>query len=89
MGITNYEKETIINFNAAEDMASVYTHDTGWQRHLEEKLGLKPIAENSHGGKEYQIDKHRIPRPRAKIQLSAEEKQRRADKLRQIRSSKQ
>lgn len=28
MRLTNYERETIINFNEGEDTASVYTHNS-------------------------------------------------------------
>ena len=34
MTLSNYEKETVINYNAAEDIASVYTHS----RKLQNKL---------------------------------------------------
>ena len=40
--ITLYERETIINYNDAEDEADVYTHDKALQRHIEKKLGIKP-----------------------------------------------
>ena len=40
--ITLYERETIINYNDAEDEADVYTHDKALQRHIEMKLGIKP-----------------------------------------------
>jgi len=39
--LTNYEQETIINFNKAEDMAHIFTYEKTWQKHLERHLGLK------------------------------------------------
>ena len=33
--LTNYERETIINFNEGEDTASVYTHNKALRRRLE------------------------------------------------------
>jgi len=74
MGITRYEQETIITFNTEEDFAQIYTHDKGWQIHLERKLGLKPVATNPHGGRTYEIDKKRIPKPRAPRRVSQETK---------------
>jgi hypothetical protein len=70
--LSRYERETIINFNEGEDIASIFTYNKSWQRHLESKLGLKPIMDNGFGGKEYQISKKRIPMPRLQKRLSAE-----------------
>jgi len=68
--LSNYEKETIINFNKAEDVAYIFTYEKTWQQHLEKRLGLKPTMENGFGGKEYEIDKKRIRPPRAPVRLS-------------------
>jgi hypothetical protein len=70
--LSNYEKETIINFNKAEDTASIFTYEKTWQKHLEKKLGLKPVMENGFGGKGYEIEKKRIRPPRAPVKLSTE-----------------
>ena len=70
--LSNYEKETIINFNKAEDTASIFTYEKAWQKHLEKKLGLKPVMENGFGGKGYEIEKKRIRPPRAPVKLSTE-----------------
>jgi len=69
--LSNYEKETIINFNEGEPMASIFTHNKVWQKHLEKRLGLKPVMDNGYGGKEYEISKKRIKPPRAPLMLSA------------------
>lgn len=70
--LSNYEKETIINFNEGEDMANIFTYSKSWQQHLEKRLGLKPVKDNGWGGKEYEISKKRIKPPRAPVKLSAE-----------------
>ncbi len=41
---------------------------------MEKKLGLKPVMDNDFGGKEYKIDKKRIPTPRAPGKVSASAK---------------
>jgi hypothetical protein len=41
---TLWEQETIINYNQADDMADIYTHDKPLQRHIEKDLGIKPYA---------------------------------------------
>jgi len=83
--LSSYEKETIINFNEAEATASIFTYNKAWQKHLEGKLGLKPTMDNSFGGKEYEIDKKRIPMPRAPRKLSAEARAKLTERLRQSR----
>lgn len=85
--LSSYEKETIINFNEGEAIAQIFTYNKAWQRHLQNKLGLKPTLDNGYGGRGYQIDKRRIRPPRAKVRLSAEEKSRRAERLTKINPS--
>ena len=41
--LTAYEQDTIISFNKAEDIAHIFTYEKTWQKHLEGKLGLKPV----------------------------------------------
>ncbi len=79
--LTNYEKETIINFNEAEAEAEIFTYNKAWQKHLEGKLGLKPTMDNGYGGKEYELPKKLIKPPRAPIRLSAEAKHKKAEVL--------
>jgi len=62
--LTDYEKETIITFNEEESQAYIFTYSKKWQRHLEQKLGLKARMDNGSGGKDYEIAKKRIPMPR-------------------------
>ena len=70
--LSNYEQETIINFNKDEAIAHIFTYEKTWQQHLEKRLGLKPTLDNSFGGKEYEIPKKRIRPPRVPVKLSAE-----------------
>jgi len=68
--LTSYEQETIINFNKAEDIAPIFTYEKTWQKHLEGRLGLKPVMDNGFGGKEYELPRSRIKLPRAPRRLS-------------------
>jgi hypothetical protein len=83
--LSAYDKETIISFNEGEHMASIFTYNKTWQKHLEKRLGLKPTADNGCGGKEYEISKERIRPPRALVKLSTETRARLADRLHQNR----
>jgi hypothetical protein len=79
--LSAYEQETIILFNKAEDTVSIFTYEKTWQKHLEGKLGLKPIMDNGFGGKEYELPKSRIKPPRAPRRLSDAVKQKLAERL--------
>jgi len=83
--LSNYEQETIINFNKDEAIAHIFTYEKTWQQHLEKKLGLKPTMDNGFGGKAYEIDKKRIRPPRAPVKLSAEARAELTSRLRQSR----
>jgi hypothetical protein len=83
--LTNYEQETIINFNKEEKIAYIFTYEKTWQKHLEDKLGLKPVMDNGFGGKEYQIDKKRIPTPSAPRKLSISAKKKLGERLHRSR----
>lgn len=72
--LTKYEQETIYNFNRGDDMAYIFTYDKGLQKHLEEKLGLKPIMVNSKGGKDYLVDKKMISKPQRKRRVLEKDK---------------
>lgn len=72
MKLSNYEKETIINFNEAEKTASVYTHNAALQEQLAALFGSHPdkvrrTADNGHGGLTYEFPKKwlKIKPPRA------------------------
>jgi len=79
--LTNYEQETIINFNKAEDIACVFTYEKTWQKHLEGKLNLKPVMDNGFGGRSYEVPKKMIKPPRAPRKLSASAKKKLIERL--------
>jgi len=81
------EQETIIVWNRAEDMASIYTYEPTWQKHLE-ALGCKCVLDDKCGGKEYEIHKSRIMKPRAKREVSAENRAAAGARLRSWRANK-
>ena len=85
-GLSRDEKETIINFNEAEDIADIFTYNKTWQKHLEKKLGLKPYMDNGYGGKEYKIPKRMIRPPRATKKLSDEVRRKAAETMRKNRN---
>ena len=85
--VSAYEQETIISFNKAEDTAHIFTYEKTWQKHLEEKLGLKPVMDNGFGGKEYELPKSRIKPPRAPRRLSDSAKKKLAERLRRNRAN--
>ena len=72
--LTAYELETVINFNQEEKLVHIFTYEMTWQRHLEQKLGLKPTLVNDSGGKGYDLPKTLIHMPQAKRQVSPERK---------------
>ncbi len=79
--LTNYEQETIINFNKAEDIAYIFTYEKTWQKHIEKKLGIKPTEDNGFGGKSYELPKKMIKPPRAPRKLSDSAKRKLAERL--------
>jgi len=79
--LTNYEQETIINFNKCGDIAHIFTYEKTWQKHLEEKLGLKPTDDNGFGGRSYEVPKKMIKPPRAPRRLSDSAKKKLAERL--------
>lgn len=72
--LTKYEQETIINFNREEDKTYIYTRDKARQRHMERKLGVKPVRDDGMGGKEYIVDKDMVRMPQKKRRCSAKSK---------------
>lgn len=62
MKLSKYEEETVVLYNEAEAMASVYTHDTKLKeklKRLSEKYPDKIVfnTENSSGGVTYTVPK--------------------------------
>ena len=86
MALSKLEQETTICFNEFEREAHIFTYNKMWQKHLEQKLGLKPDYVNGNGGREYTISKTRIFPPRAKRQYSTEAKKKMAARLAKARA---
>jgi len=82
---TNYEQETIINFNKEERIAYIFTYEKSWQKYLENKLGIKPLYDNGFDGREYELPKKMIKPPRAPRKLSDSAKKKLAERLHQSR----
>jgi len=84
--LTNYERETIINYNEGEDTASVYTHSPKLRRRLEKLAQERPkecrLFKVTHFGKteavEYYIPKAWIKINPSRILSETEKEQRRA-----------
>ena len=87
--LSAYEQETIINFNKDEPIAYVYTFEKTWQKHIEQKLGIKPSEKNDHGGRSYIVPKARIRMPQPKRILSEKAKNARIKSLAKARHAKQ
>jgi hypothetical protein len=85
--LSAYEQKTIISFNKAEDRAYIFNYEKKWQKHLENRLGLKPVMDNGFGGKEYELPKLRIKPPRAPRKLSDSARKRLAERLHARRDS--
>lgn len=93
--LSNYERETIINFNEAEATASVYTHNRALIRKLETLAQERPedchLEKTSHDGQavDYTIPKSwvRINPPRNAAPLTEEQKQQRREQLAKLRDS--
>jgi len=86
--LSNEEQETIITFDKAGNLGSIFTYEKSWQKHLEERLGLEPVATNDFGAKEYCLDKKLIRMPLAKRQYTKEQRERMAARGRLLGSAR-
>ena len=86
MALSKLEQETIISFNEYENDAQIFTYNKTWQKHLEDKLGLKPVSTTKDGGREYVISKLRILLPRARRQCLIEAKKKMTAKMARVRA---
>lgn len=62
MKLTNYEKESVINFNEADQTASIYTHNAALIRQLTQLCGSHPeqvrrTGDNGYGGLTFELPK--------------------------------
>jgi len=86
--LTAQERETIINFNQAEDKAYIYTCDPKWCRHFQ-RIGVKPskVHKGSTGAvyaRDYEVPKKWVksPKPPKRLKLSDEQRKAIAQRLR-------
>jgi len=88
MTLTNYEQETIINFNKDEDVAYIFTYEKTWQNHIENRFKIKPDVTNSFGGKSYKVPKSciRKPMPHFTRQLTKEQREEISKRLKASRT---
>ena len=81
--LNNYERETIINFNEAEDTAYIYTCSISCMNHMEKVLGVKPRKKYSYA-REYECPKTWIKKPRKLRILSEKQRQNLVERMSQI-----
>lgn len=89
MNITRLEQETIVNFNAAEDTASVYTADPVYMRKLDklcerEPASYKPVKQDKDG-KWYEMPKRLVRFTTTRI-MTDEQKEAAAERMRKMQA---
>jgi len=98
MALTNIERETIINFNAAEDTAEIYTADPVYIRKLDKlceqfpdtyKFMAELSAKRCKESKTYSMPK-RLVKFRSPVtrEISEEQREALAERLRKAREAK-
>ncbi len=90
--LTNYEQETIINWNKADDTATLFTYERRIQKRMEQGLGLKPTLINKSGGRGYEFPKKqaRLPGiPRKGKVMTDKQKQEASVRLVKARKARQ
>lgn len=88
--LTAYEKETIINYNAAEKVASIYTHDRSLIRKLMDLAKTREDIVIEYGNEDcasFIVPKKWIKVNAGRI-LTDEERSARAERMRNIKSAK-
>lgn len=90
MELTNYERETIINFNQAEPTANVYTYNPQLIRRLDDLSSRNEsvvLIRRTEAMREYEIPKGwvKINPPR---QMTEENKEKARERMRALRSDK-
>lgn len=98
MALTNIERETIINFNAAEDTAEIYTADPVYIRKLDNlceqfpdtyKFMAELSAKRCKESKTYSMQKRLVKfRPPVTREISEEQRAALAERLRKARENK-
>ena len=68
------ERETITKYNDAEDEADIYTHSKALQRHIENKLGVRPYL------KQGMASTYKVPKSWLRYPQKPSEKRREASR---------
>jgi len=82
--LTKYQQETFYHYNQEESIVYIEAMDPALIRHMEKKLGLKPITIDGWGGKTYEIPKKWLPYPRKPRKLSPETRAKLAKRMRKL-----
>jgi hypothetical protein len=89
MNITRLEQETIVNFNAAEDTASVYTADPVYMRKLDKLCEREPasykLVKQDKDGKWYEMPKRLVRFATTRI-MTDEQKEAAAERMRKMQA---
>lgn len=89
MNITRLEQETIVNFNAAEDIASVYTADPVYMRKLDKLCEREPMSyklvKQDKDGKWYKMPKRLVRFATTRI-MTDEQKEAAAERMRKMQA---
>jgi hypothetical protein len=93
--LTRVEKETLINYNEAEDSVWVYTYNTALKKkllkaHNDNPEEIKLLKTDKYGGMNFELPKTCFfISIRKKIQLTDEDRKRKAECMRTVRASHQ
>jgi hypothetical protein len=89
MNITRLEQETIVNFNAAEDIASIYTADPVYMRKLDKLCEREPMSyklvKQDKDGKWYEMPKRLVRFATTRI-MTDEQKEAAAERMRKMQA---
>ena len=91
MSLTNYERETIVNYNEAESTASVYTHSRKLQNKLNKLLNERTdikVVKGNDDWTQYEVPKNWIKvSPPRQVNYTDEQKAAMAERLAAARES--
>ena len=93
MRFSKTDTETVINWNMADNVAYIHTRMPNVMRHMEQVLGVKPTTTHRDNndriyGKDYEVPKGFIRLPRRNRQVSAEQREKMAARLAEVRARK-
>jgi len=90
--LSNYERETVINYNAEDRLASVFTWNPKLQKQLSANPEAKLITQGQHKDPRDRWMKFEVPRElvgiRKRRKLSSEDRQKRSENLKGLRALK-